>query len=112
MAHKLSFEDLPGVIFEQGRQLEQINKTLSNFSPIPTPVLSKRYTLPEAAEYCRMAIPTFRSYLSKRKVSGTKFGKNWIFSQQDLDDFIDKYRVKTIDELNIVASDSLIVKRK
>lgn len=65
----------------------------------PQPISEKKYTLPEAAEYCRMAEPTFRTYLSKREVSGCKLGKPWLFTQNDLDTFLNRYRVKSKSEI-------------
>lgn len=57
------------------------------------------YTLNEAANYCRMPLPTFRLHLSKRNVSGSKPGKKWIFTQEDLDKFLRKFHHKTKDEI-------------
>ena len=73
---------------------------------------SRRYTVPEAAEYCRMAVPTFRTYLAKRKVSGIKFGKSWVFTNEDLEKFLEKYRIKTIDEIEQEATDYLTSRSK
>lgn len=107
MQKKLFLENLPELVIEQGHQLERIEKTLLNLNQPPSHVVDKRYTLPEASDYCRMAVPTFRSYLSKRKVSGIKFGKSWVFTQEDLDTFLNQYRVKTINELRQEANEYL-----
>lgn len=65
----------------------------------PQPISEKNYTIPEAAEYCRMAESTFRTYLSKREVSGCKLGKPWLFTQKDLDAFLNRYRIKSKSEI-------------
>jgi len=65
------------------------------------------FTLSEAAKYCKMAIPTFRLYLAKREVSGSKPGKSWKFTKQDLDMFLNKYKCRTVDELRNEAETCL-----
>lgn len=70
----------------------------------PQPISEKKYTLPEAAEYCRMAEPTFRTYLNKREVTGCKLGKSWLFTQNDLDTFLNRYRVKSKSEIEQVSN--------
>jgi hypothetical protein len=42
-----------------------------------------------------MAIPTIR--LHRSKIGGTKIGKRWIFTQEELDRFIEKHRSRAID---------------
>lgn len=54
-----------------------------------------RYYLEEAAEYLHMAVPTLRFHRSK--VGGTKIGKRWTFTKEELDRFIDRHRTMAID---------------
>lgn len=51
--------------------------------------------LPEAADYCRMPIATFREYLGRKEIRGAKVGKSWRFFTEDLDQFLKKYLRKT-----------------
>lgn len=91
---------------------KQIQKAISETKvPSLTKEPTKWYSLQEAAKYCKMAVATFRIYLKKRKVSGSKPGKNWIFTQNDLDKFLQKYRQKTIDEIEDESS-AYLKKRK
>ncbi len=108
---KPTLEKVPEAIKNQSLQLERLERLLINQAKPQSIIPSKRYTLPEAAEYCRMAVPTFRTYLSKRKISGIKFGKSWVFTHKDLEKFLQSYRVKTAEEINLEASDYLISKR-
>ena len=55
----------------------------------------KRYFLEEAADYLHMAIPTLR--LHRPKVGGTKIGKRWTFTQEELDRFLEKHKTRVID---------------
>ena len=55
----------------------------------------KRFFLEEAADYLHMAVPTLR--LHRSKVGGSKIGKRWTFTQEELDRFIEKHRSSVID---------------
>lgn len=99
-AHTISFNDLPIVVGQIGNRLDSIEKLLQSInSPASTPKQSIRFTLPEAADYCRMAVPTFRVYLRKREVGGCKLGKAWLFTREDLDTFLAKYRTMTAEQV-------------
>ena len=56
---------------------------------------NKRFFLEEAAAYLQMAVPTLR--LHRFRVGGTKIGKRWTFTQEELDRFIEKHRSRVID---------------
>lgn len=65
-------------------------KAFSKIQPVVLETGPKN--LPEAADYCRMPISTFRLYLKKKEVIGSKVGKEWKFYTKDLDDFIKNHR--------------------
>ena len=100
---------------------ETIDERLSNIehllsaiksSPEHEAPITKNRNLKQAAEYCgNMPIPTFRKHLNAGHIAGSKPGKSWIFSQKDLDDFLDKFRRKTREEIEAEAED-YIYKRK
>ena len=56
---------------------------------------NKRFFLEEASTYLRMAVPTLR--LHRSKIGGTKIGKRWTFTQEELDRFLEKYKTRVID---------------
>ena len=66
----------------------------------------------QAAKYCGMADPTFRTYIYRRKVAGTKFGKAWLFLEADLDQFISDHRRPTANELKANAFEKLTSNKK
>lgn len=94
-----SFNDLPQAVQEISVRLVRVEDLLLKKQPPPQTEITKPYTLPEAAKFCRMPLPTFRANLSKRKVSGSKLGKRWVFQQSDLDKFLQKYHYSTSDEI-------------
>ena len=107
----ISFETMPKVIYQMAQQIDERKNILSEKQP-PKDTSKKRYTLPEAAKYCGMAEPTFRTYIYRRKVAGTKFGKAWLFLECDLDKFIQDYRRPTVQELKTSAFEDLTNKKK
>ncbi len=72
-----------------------IHRVLSGQSTLEESFKSEILILPEAAAYCRMPVPTFREYLGRKEIRGSKIGKSWRFFVEDLDEFILKYRSKT-----------------
>jgi len=109
---KLTLETVPGFLQTMDERLRNIEHSLNNKKQSSTIDSSKKsYNLLEAAKYCRMAEPTFRTYIYRRKVAGTKFGKAWLFLEADLDQFIANYRRPTADELKTKAFEKLTSKK-
>lgn len=100
----MTFEQIP-------QEVSRINERLTRIEGLLTsqkqPVENQNYTLEGAAQYCKLPVPTFRLHLQKRNVIGSKPGKTWVFTQSDLDDFLNRYRVKDVN-----ASDFLVNQRK
>lgn len=103
---EISFDSMPGKISQMAQQIDEIKNILSEKQPLQD-TTKKRYNLPEAAKYCGMAAPTFRTFIYRRKVAGTKFGKAWLFLESDLDKFIQDYRRPTAIELKTEAFEVL-----
>jgi hypothetical protein len=57
----------------------------------------KYYTLEEAAKFLRMPEGTFRRHLPK--ITRSKLGKRWIFSEENLIKFVEANQSKPIQEL-------------
>jgi len=68
-------------------QLETLILSLNRKEPI-----KKNLNLKEAAQYVCLPIPTFREHLANGNVIGSKPGKSWIFSTDDLDKFLDDFK--------------------
>jgi hypothetical protein len=90
----LTLETMPNALSEMAEKIDEIKNILSEKQP-PQDTSKKKYKLPEAAKYCGMAETTFKTYIYRRKVAGTKFGKAWLFFEVDLDKFIQDYRKST-----------------
>lgn len=98
-------------IDERLSNIEHLLSAIKN-SPEHEAPITKNRNLRQAAEYCgNMPIPTFRKHLNAGHIAGSKPGKSWIFSQKDLDDFLNKFRRKTREEIEAEAED-YIYKRK
>jgi len=110
--NNVTYDTMPQAIGDMAKKLEKIEELFVNREPVKIDTSKKKYSLPEAAAYCCMAVPTFRTYIYKRKVAGTKFGKAWVFLEVDLDRFIEDYRVPTTSELTKVAFEKLTSSNK
>jgi len=77
----------------------RINKALNRANQVVSAPVNKVLTLKEAAEYCKIPVPTFRQYLGSNLIKGSKIGKTWRFYKNDLDDFIQSYQRKTNDDI-------------
>jgi hypothetical protein len=108
----ITFNDLPEAVREIGFRLSRVEDLLREKQNPPTREFTKIYTLPEAATYCRMPIPTFRLHLTKRNVSGSKPSKRWVFYQDDLDKFLKKFHHKTNDEIRLQVDQTIRSRRR
>lgn len=102
----LTLETVPSFLQTMDERLRNIENSLNKKQP-PPDTSKRKYKLPEAAKYCGMAAPTFRTYIYRKKVAGTKFGKAFLFLEEDLDKFIQDYRRPTAQELKAEAFDKL-----
>jgi len=107
----VTFETMPNAIEQMASQIDEIKSILSEKQPQKIDTSKKKYKLKEAALYCGMAEPTFRTYIYKRRVAGTKFGKAWLFLEKDLDTFISSFRQATRQELKAEAVNKLTKRR-
>ncbi len=55
---------------------------------------NKKFSLPEAAEYVGLPVPSFR--IHQHKIGGVKIGKKWKFAKDELDRFIEANRRSAI----------------
>jgi len=72
-----------------------VRRALNN--SVTEPGNKNRFYLSEAANYTGLPVPTFR--LHQKNIGGTKIGKRWIFSKNELDKFIELNRRKTLAEI-------------
>jgi len=108
----INHNNLPSAVSRLVNQLDRIEEFLIEKQPSIIDTSKKKYSLPGAAEYCQMAESTFRTYVYRRKVSGTKFGKAWLFLESDLDQFILDHRRPTARELKTQAFEKLTSNNK
>lgn len=115
----ISFDQLPEVAQQTNEatqetivRLQRIEKLLQDHMFLNGHKLDKPYTLSEAAEYCRMPVPTFRKHLSKRNVSGSKLGKRWLFTKEDLDKYLQSFHYETKDEIKEGVEKALRTQRR
>lgn len=49
--------------------------------------------------YLRIAEPTLRVYLRNGDITGSRLGKRWLFWQQDLDMFLERFKVRSVHDV-------------
>lgn len=74
-----------------------IREEISNSSASKNDHPKKKYFLDEAAKYLGLAVPTFR--IHQGKIGGVKIGRRWIFTQAELDQYNEKHRRISVDEI-------------
>lgn len=55
----------------------------------------KTYTLKEVAEIFHVAPITIYKWVGDKKLIGFKVGKNWLFTETSLNEFVNKYKKKS-----------------
>jgi excisionase family DNA binding protein len=55
-------------------------------------------TLTEAAKYLRVPESTFR--FLRPKIGGSKVGRKWVFTEDELNSFVERGRVKSTELIN------------
>jgi excisionase family DNA binding protein len=112
---KLTFEQLPSAVEEIRNQLirieEKLNAQNSGNTYSSKGSDNRLLNLPEAAKFCgNMPVSTFRRHLRDGNVTGSKPGKHWLFSTEDLNAFVERFKVQSKDEL-MESSENIIISK-
>ena len=100
ITEKLFPEEYLQRFLETERKVNEIHAWVSKqTTEVASPHEVKVRTLPEASNYVRMAEPTFRQYLRNGQITGSRLGKRWLFTQDDLDRFLKRYLVPSVEDL-------------
>ena len=78
---------------------EAVRSELSQFSPNTNNQTDKPFTIEEASEFLNLTKATLYSKVSRREIPVMKRGKKLYFSMSDLNAYLQKGRVKTLEEL-------------
>ena len=52
----------------------------------------RTYTPEQAADVLQVTVPTVHKYARAGRLKGSKLGRNWRFTEQDLQDFLERQR--------------------
>ena len=53
--------------------------------------MQELFTLKEVSEKLKIAEETLRKYLRNKKLEGVKIGRHWRCTEQNINDFLEKY---------------------
>jgi len=89
------------------QKLESIEAKLDRLqlkpAPTPTATTDRKMTVPEVAAYLSLPEPTIRTFLHKRKIPHSKVGRRILFSQREIDNWLQSQHRKTSDEIQAEA---------
>lgn len=112
MEQVLTFDQLPKAVTNLTKEVSELKKLLlekSDQQPIESP--EQLLTVPEAAQFLILKIPTIYSKVSKGELPVMKRGKRLYFSRTELMEYIKEGRKKSNAEIEAEANEYL-TKRK
>lgn len=101
MDQTLSFDQLPSAVNRLSQKLDDIEKILLSRQGKDCVETEKLLTVPEAAEYLSLAIPTIYGLIQKGEIPYMKRSKRVYFSSGDLFKYLREGRKKTNSEIAI-----------
>jgi len=102
---EMTFEQMPGVIEQINRKVENIERLLLKKTH---PETDQLLTVSQAAELLCLSVNTIYGYVQRAEIPVCKRSKRLYFSKQDLIDWIKSGRKKTIPEIEQEANHYLI----
>lgn len=98
---EISFDKLPESVSQLNEKLDRIEELLiKNSQPQAKEPEDVLLSVPEAAEFLNLAIPTIYSNVAQNKLPSMKFGKKLYFSKKELMEYLKTTRRKTAHEIN------------
>jgi len=107
---KISFEELPQAVSNLADKLEKIERLLLVKSEEKTNQ-DEFLNIEQTAALLNLTVPTIYGYVHKLEIPYCKIKKRLYFKRNDLNEWIQSGRQKTISEINSSAHESM-VKRK
>ena len=108
---KITFEEMPDVVYQISTKLDSIEKLLKAQSSNEQKDPDKLFNIDEASEYLNLAKPTVYSMVSKGTIPFMKKSKRLYFSKEELLDYVKGGRNKTNAEIELDALSFITKKR-
>jgi excisionase family DNA binding protein len=87
---------------------EEIKGVLTEVNPIQEPQEENTYlNIQQVSELINLAVPTIYGLVHRRQIPFIKRGKKLLFEKQDITDWLQKARKKTVSEIQKDADDYL-----
>jgi len=106
MEQTLTFEKLPEAVSQLNKKLDNIEQLLLEGGNKSTPQ-DELLTVPQAADFLSLAIPTVYTMTSRGELPFMKRSKRIYFSRFELMDYLKKGRQKTTQEIEAEADQFL-----
>lgn len=95
----LTFDKLPEAVQEVNLRLKRIESLLCENHPVAPAEPDKRMNIREAAEFLNCAVPTIYGLVHRRLIPHEKKGKRLYFLKSELNEWLQKGKRLTIDEI-------------
>lgn len=96
---KFTLEELLEKFPETSQKVDEIYNLILRQNTPQVPQEETLYFLPDAAKYLKMADSTLRLYIKQGDITGSRLGKRWLFQQADLDNFLERFLVPSVHDL-------------
>jgi len=100
------------LILERLNSIENLLRTSKKNDPVLIAPVNEIFNMGQAADYLWLAKSTVYKMTSSRLIPHSKIGKKIIFKKNDLDEWINKHKIKTRDEIEQEAEAYLSRRRK
>jgi excisionase family DNA binding protein len=98
MEKRISFDELPNRVLKIESQLSSVLKYIRDPDNAPDRILS----IQELSDLTGWAVPTIYGKVHRREIPHFKRGKNLMFSQKAIKEWLDEGRVPTVEEIGEV----------
>ncbi len=105
---EITHNNLPEAVTQLFNKLDNIERLLNNQTNQPES--DQLLTIQQAGELIKLSVPTLYGYVSRNEIPFSKKGKRLYFSKQQLFDWIQGGRKKTIAEISKEANTYVKIK--
>ena len=96
----ITFEKLPEAVSQLIGKVNHLEQLLSSQKPEPIDSPDLLLTVEQAAEYLKLTTPTIYSKVSRRELPVMTRGKRLYFSQNELLEYLQQGRKKTVSDIS------------
>jgi len=109
---ELTFENLPKAVTLLANEISEIKRLLLEGNTEQHNQQNQLLTIQQAGELLNLSVPTLYGYVQRAEIPVSKKGKRLYFSKNELIEWVQEGRKKTISEIEADAGSYLSKKKK